>query len=487
MEKLEKMYGSISIELIEAIGGKKNISSVTHCATRLRVTILHKESINMEKIEDLGGVKGVFIVGDQLQVIFGAGTVNNVYSIFSQKLLEERDESINKTNEKEEEKRSENNKEKIKQKPFQGAIKSLSDVFVGIIPGLLAAALLMGITGLLSQSGIFGQQSIIEMYPSLAGINRFMQITSTGIFTVLPLLVVYSATKRYGGNPVLGIVIGAIMLHPELANAYGVGNGTEVAEMINIFGLNIELVGFQGGIIIALMMGFIVAKLDIFFNKKVPDMIKLFLAPLITVIISAFLLFTIIGPTGRGLANVVTSSLLWCTTNLGVVGYMIFAGIQQIIVITGLHHVIGAVEAQLIADTGRNFLMPLMSVALIGQGGAVLGFLYLNWKNNKAKQIGISSFGSILFGISEPAIFGVTLKHKFPLIAGCIASSIGGAYIYLTGVKAIGFGATAIPGLAIVAAENNGYINYIIAHLTALIIGMILTVVIGKLYKKKIA
>lgn len=139
-------------------------------------------------------------------------------------------------------------------------------------------------------------------------------------------------------------------------------------------------------------------------------MVKLFFAPLATVVIAAFLLFTVIGPLGRALADIITYSLLWATTNLGIFGFMLFAGIQQIIVITGIHHVIGAVEAQLIADTGRNFIMPLMSVALIAQGGAVLGFLLLNWKDAKVKQICISSFGSILFGISEPAIFGVTLK-----------------------------------------------------------------------------
>ena len=371
-----------------------------------------------------------------------------------------------------------------KQNWFQKSIKSLSDVFVEIIPGLLAAALLMGLTGLLSQQGIFGEQSIVEMYPALAGLNRFIQIASTGIFTILPLLVAYSATKRYGGSPVLGLVIGAIMLHPDLANAYSAANGSVEPEVINLFGLKVELVAFQGGIIIALMMGFVTAKLDKFFNKKIPDMVKLFLSPISTVIVATFLLFTIIGPIGRELANIVTTSLLWSTENLGILGYMLFAGIQQIIVITGLHHVIGAVEAQLIADTGRNFIMPLMSIALIAQGGAVLGYLYLKWKDDKTKQICISSFGSVLFGISEPAIFGVTLKNKFPLIAGCLAATLGGAYIYITKVSAIGFGATAIPGLAIVAAENNGHLHYLIAHLIALLAGAIFTILYGKVKLK---
>lgn len=473
MSNKSEQYKKISEELLVYIGGKDNVQGVAHCATRLRIVLEDTKKVNMKEIENIDLAKGVFIVGDQLQIIFGAGTVNDVYKVFA-KVSGKENMSLKDVKAKSAE----------KQNGFQKAIKSLSDVFVDIIPGLLAAALLMGITGLLTQQGIFGEQSVVEMFPSLAGFNRFMQIVSTGIFTILPLLVVYSATKRFGGNPVLGLVIGAIMLHPDLANAYSVGNGSVEPEVINIFGLKVELVAFQGGIIIALMMGFITAKLDNFFNKVIPDLVKLFLSPLATVTVGGFLLFTIIGPVGRGLADVVTNSLLWTTTNLGIFGYMIFAGIQQIVVITGLHHVIGAVEAQLIADTGRNFIMPLMSVALIGQGGAVLGYLVANWKNMKERQICISSFGSILFGISEPAIFGVTLKNKFPLVAGCIAGALGGAYVYLTNVTAIGFGATAIPGIAIVAAENSGHINYLVAHGIALLAGAILTFIFAKTKRK---
>ena len=473
MSNKKEKYQKISENLLILIGGKENIQGVAHCATRLRIVLVDHSLADLDQIGRLDLVKGVFVAGDQLQIIFGAGTVNDVYEVFTEVSGTEKmflgDVKAQSAQ---------------KQNGFQKAIKSLSDVFVDIIPGLLAAALLMGLTGLLEQQGIFGPQSVVEMFPSLAGMNRFLSICSTGIFTILPMLVVYSATRRYGGTPVLGLVIGAIMLHPDLANAYSVGNGTVQPEIINIFGLNVELVAFQGGIIIALMMGFITAKLDIFFNKKIPDMVKLFFAPLLTVVVSALLLFTIIGPLGRGLADVITYSLLWATTNLGVFGYMLFAGIQQIIVITGIHHVIGAVEAQLIADTGHNFIMPLMSVALIAQGGAVLGFLLLNWKDDKTKQICISSFGSILFGISEPAIFGVTLKNKFPLIAGCFGATLGGAYVYVKNVTAIGFGATAIPGIAIVTAEGNGHLNYIIAHIIALAAGFVFTYVYGKVKSK---
>ncbi|HAQ06909.1 MAG TPA: PTS sugar transporter [Bacillus bacterium] len=471
-KNIKSKYSPTVKELLTLIGGKENIQGAAHCATRLRIVLNDNSLADTKAIGELDYVKGSFVAGDQLQIIFGAGTVNDVYAVFVEEagiqgmsLGDVKQQSAQKQN------------------AFQRGIKALSDVFVEIIPGLLAAALLMGVTGLLSQQGIFGPESIVEMYPGIEGFNRFISIMSTGIFTILPLLVVYSATKRFGGNPVLGLVLGAIMLHPDLANAYLVGNGTVDPEVISVFGLRVSLVAFQGGIIIALMMGLVVAKLDRYFSRKVPDIIKLFLAPFLTILVSGFLLFTVVGPFGRLLADGITAGLMWSVDNLGIVGFMLFAGIQQVVVITGLHHVIGAVEAQLIADTGSNFIMPLMSVALMGQGGAVLGYTLAMWKNKKARQIGVSAFGSTLFGISEPALFGVNVKYKFPLIMGMIGGASGGAYVYLTGINALGFGATAVPGFAIVAAQGSGHLHYVIANALALAIGAVLTAAYLKVKK----
>lgn len=465
--KLEK-YTRISKELVENVGGMENIQASAHCATRLRIVLKDDSLANIEKIEDIELVKGVFIAGDQLQIIFGAGLVNDVYEVFS-KFTHTENMSLGDIK----------NQSSKKQNPIQAVIKSLSDVFIDIMPGILAAALLMGITGVLSK------WDVVTNNETLFAINKLASLASTGIFAILPMAVCYSACKRYGGKPILGMIVGAIMLDASLANAYSVGSGSATAEIIKIFNFPIELVGFQGGIIIALMMGFIVAKLDIFFDKKIPDVVKLLFSPLFTVFISTVLLFTIIGPVGRELSNMITNGLIWVTQNLGAFGYMIFAGVQQIIVITGLHHILGAIEAQLIADTGRNFLNPLMSVALMGQGGAVLGYLALNWKNLKARELCIPSFASTLFGISEPAIFGVNLRYKFPLIGGCIGSALAGAYVYFTDLAAFGFGTTAVPGIAICDPSNNGYVNYIIAHLIALIAGAGLAILFGKVMGKK--
>ena len=468
MEK-EKLYQKISKEVLENIGGSENIQGAAHCATRLRIVLKDLSLAKTDKLENIDLVKGCFVAGSQLQLIFGAGTVNEVYKVFAKEaklenmsLSDVKDIASNKEN------------------PLQKVIKALSDVFVEIIPAILAAAILLGVTGFLANF------EAVKTNQTLYAINRLSNLASVGIFAVLPMVVVYSATKRFGGRAILGIVVGAIMLDGSLANAYSIGTPGFNPEILDLFGLKIQMVGFQGGIIVALMMGYIVAQLDKFFEKKIPSVIKLLVSPMLTVFISTFLLFTIVGPIGRELSNYITGGLVWVSTEFGLIGYMIFAGLQQIIVITGLHHILNAAEAQLIATTGRDFLNPLMSVALISQGGAVLGYYLLHRKERKVAEIALPSFVSILFGISEPAIFGVNLKYKFPLIAGCIAGAIAGAFVYIFKLSSLGFGATAIPGITIIDPANNGYINYIIVHLIGLVLGIVICYTFGKAKTKKV-
>lgn len=469
-EKKRQRYLAIAEKLTELVGGKKNIQGVAHCATRLRIVLENNDAVDLKAIEELDLAKGVFVAGDQLQIIFGAGLVNDVYEVFKEYTgMESMSLSDLKT---------EANK---KMNPVQRIIKALSDVFIEIMPGILAAALLTGLSGVLTN------MDVVQNNETLFGITRLINISSGAIFGFLPLAVAYSACKRFGGRPILGIVIGCIMLSNSLADAYAAAQGTVEVTTLHIFGLGVDLVGFQGGIIVALLMGVVTAKLDVFFEKKVPEVIRLLVSPLLTTLVGAILLFTVVGPLGRGLASALTGGLVWMTQNLGVVGFAVFSGFQQLIVITGLHHIFGAIEAQLLADTGRNILNPLMSVAIIAQGGAVLGYLARNSKDVRTRELCIPSFISVLFGITEPALFGINLRFRYPLVGGCIGGAIGGAAVYFTNLAALGFGTTVVPGIALADPANNGYISYIICHVMALTAGFVLTFAFGGFQKKPVS
>lgn len=463
-----RRYENIATELVRLVGGRDNILGIAHCATRLRLVLEDNDKADTKVIENVDLVKGVFVAGDQLQIIFGAGLVNDVCQVLA--------DSIHMDSMSLGDLKTKANK---RMNPLQRAVKALSDVFIEIMPGILAAALLTGL------SSVLGNIEFVQNNDTLYGLSRLINISSGAIFGFLPLCVAYSTVKRFGGRPIMGIVIGCIMLTNSLADASAAAQGTVEVTTLHIFGFPVELIGFQGGIIVALLIGIVTAKLDIFFEKKVPEVVRLLVSPLLTTLVSSFLLFMIIGPIGRGLANGITDVLVWMTQHLGVVGYAAFSGLQQLIVITGLHHVFGAIESQLLVGTGRNFLDPLMSVAIIAQGGAVLGYLARNVKDAKAKELCIPSFISVLFGITEPALFGVNLRYRYPIIGGCLGGAIGGVIVYFTHLAALGFGTTVVPGIALADPENNGYVNYIIAHLTALAAGFIFSFFLGMIFEKK--
>ena len=463
-----KRYEKIAEELTRLAGGRNNILGIAHCATRLRLVLEDNDKADIHAIEDVDLVKGVFVAGDQLQIIFGAGLANDVCQVLAESLhMDSMSLGDLKT------------KANKRMNPLQRAVKALSDVFIEIMPGILAAALLTGL------SSVLGNIDFVQNNDTLYGISRLINISSGAIFGFLPLCVAYSTVKRFGGRPIMGIVIGCIMLTNSLADASAAAQGTVEVTTLHIFGLPVDLIGFQGGIIVALLIGVVTAKLDIFFEKKVPEVIRLLVSPLLTTLVSSFLLFMIIGPVGRGLANGITAVLVWMTQHLGVIGYAAFSGVQQLIVITGLHHVFGAIESQLLVDTGRNFLNPLMSVAIIAQGGAVLGYLARNLKDAKAKELCIPSFISVLFGITEPALFGVNLRYRYPLIGGCIGGAIGGAVVYFTDLAALGFGTTVVPGIALADPAHNGYVNYVIAHVVALGAGFLFAFLLGIGFDRK--
>lgn len=471
-------YKKIADNIIPAIGGKENAIEAFHCATRLRINLKDPSKVDKEKLADLDLAKGVNINRNQLQIIFGAGLVDEVTAFFLRytgipaQSTEADSVAQVATNDKDQEKSW-----------FSRFIDDLTGVFSDILPGILAGGILIGLNNIFTQK-IIGDQSLIQAIPGLSGISTIINLGASGIFAMLPLLVCYAATKRYNGRPVMGLAIGAVMMSSSLPAMADVKTGAAKALIANIFGWHLSLTSFSGQIIVALIMGYIVAKLDNYFQKKLPGVIQFVLAPMLTILVSSFLLFMIIGPVGVTLSTWITNGLVWMSQAFGIFGYIIFGGFQQLIVITGLHNMFGAVEAQLIATTKYDFLNPLFSGSLMGQGGGVLGYMLLNWKNKKAQEIGAGAFFSILFGISEPALFGINIKNRYPLIGGCIGGAFAAAVTYLTKLTAISFGTTGLPGIAIAAPGNNGYLNYIIVNLVGVLVGMFFTIIIGKFFIK---
>lgn len=368
--KKREHYEAIVQQVIELAGGKKNILGIAHCATRLRLVLEDNDSADLKNMENVDLVKGVFVAGDQVQIIFGAGLVNDICQVLGETLhMDTMSLGDLKT------------KAGQKMNFLQKALKALSDVFIEIMPGILAAALLTGL------SSVLGNMKAVESNETLYGIARLINISSGAIFGFLPLCVAYSAVKRFGGRPIMGIVIGCIMLSGSLADAYAAAQGTVEVTTLHIFGLGVDLVGFQGGIIVALLMGLVTAKLDIFFERKVPEVIRLLVSPLLTTLVSSFLLFLLIGPIGRGLASGITNVLVWMTRNLGIFGYAAFSGVQQLIVITGLHHVFGAIVVPgiALADPAHHGYMNYVIAHVVALGTGFLMTLILGTLFGKKK------------------------------------------------------------------------------------------------------
>lgn len=444
MKDEEKTFRKISDVIIPAIGGKDNAIEAFHCATRLRINLKDPSKVNKKILEGLPLVKGVNIENNQLQIIFGPGLVDKVTAYFIKYTGISAQPNQGNTDTKS----TNTHTKKNKIGWFSKFLNDLTGVFTGILPSILAAGILIGSNNILTQK-IFDSRSIIQMVPGLSGISKIIGIGAGSIFAMLPLIICYSATKRYGGRPVLGLAIGTVMMSQSLPTMMNVKIGAAKPVIANVFGWKVSMTSFGGQIIVALIMGWLVAQLDKYFQKHLPGVIEYVLSPMLTILISTLALFLIIGPIGVTLSDWVTKALLWIAKTLGIFGYAIFSGIQQLIVITGLHNMLGAVEIQLTSATGHDFLNPLMSAALMGQGGGVVAYYILNHKDKKAKEISFSSFFSILFGISEPAIFGVTLKNRYPLIGGCLGGAMGGIYVYLSKLNAISFGAIALPGIAL--------------------------------------
>ncbi|MGL5052347.1 MAG: sucrose-specific PTS transporter subunit IIBC [Cetobacterium sp.] len=449
-------YKKVADFIIENIGTEKNISSVGHCATRLRVVVKDESDVKLENLKKNTDIKGAFFSSGQLQIILGQGAVNKVCSaILGEAHIEE--SSLDDIK-----------KDQIRNlNIFQRFARTLSNIFVPIIPAIVASGLLMGVLGMGKTFGwLSGDSSMFEL----------LDMFSNTAFVFLPIILAFSAAKEFGANPYLAAALGGILIHPALQNAWTVGNG--VSSYFTLFGMNFAKIGYQGTVLPILIAIWVMSLVEKNLRKIVPNMLDIILTPFLTILITGFISITVIGPLGRVVGDGISFGLQYIYSTLGIFAGAILAGSYSSIVITGMHHSFHAIEANLLANPniGKNFLLPLWSMANVAQGGAAMA-VFLKSKNPTIKSIALPASLSCLLGITEAALFGVNLRLGKPFIGAVIGGAIGGAYISFTKVAMNAVGVTGIPGISIV--QPGSMINYIVALLISFIAAAIATIILG--------
>ena len=460
------------VEIINAVGGVDNLISATHCVTRLRIILKNEKAVNIKELEAIKTVKGSFSANGQFQIIIGPGTVNKVYAEF-----------IEQTGLKEA------SKEEIKEasaqnlNPLQKLIKTLADVFIPILPAIVASGLLMGLNNILTNPGIFYEdQSILDVHTGWAGISGMINIIANTSFAFLPALVGWSAVKKFGGNPVLGIVLGLMLIHPSLMPGAQFAQRPDEVNHWNILGFNIAQIGYQGQVIPILFSSFILANIEKFLTKKIPDMIQMILVAPLALLTTGFLTFTVIGPITMTFSNLITDGILGLFDIAPIIAGAIFGALVSPLVVTGMHHLFLGVNLQMIGTLGYTTLWPIQVMASLGQGAAALAIFFII-KNQKTKGVALTSAISAWLGITEPAIFGINLRFKFPFLASMIGAGVAGAIVSFGHVKAGSIGISGIPAPLSILTEYWGI--YLLAMATSIFVTCLLTYLFSKSKKFK--
>jgi len=447
-------YKQVAQEIVEAIGGKDNVDSAAHCATRLRLVLKEEDKADQAAVESIEGVKGAFVNSGQFQIIVGQGAVNKVYEEFT-----------NIAN------ISEASKGEVKRaamknlNPIQRFARTLSNIFVPIIPAIVASGLLMGLLGMMKTYGWVSADS---------GFITMLDMFSNAAFVFLPVIVAFSAAKEFDANPYLASVLGGIMIHPALQNAWTLSEGIE--KTIDVFGMQVGMIGYQGTVLPILVAVWFLGYVERGFRKVVPDALDIIVTPFLTVLTTGFVSLMAIGPVMRLIGNGISTSLQGIYDTTGIIAGLMFGGLYSTIVISGVHHSFHAIEAGLLSETGANMFLPIWAMANTAQGGAALA-VYFKTNRTQMKAIALPAATSCLLGITEAAIFGVNLRLVKPFIAAAVGGAIGGAYVVFTKVGMTALGLTALPGMSIV--ESGSLINYIIGMILAFGGAFIFTWIIG--------
>lgn len=454
-------YRKTAEEIYEKVGRRENLVSVAHCATRLRLVLADDTKCDAKAVEDIDGVKGVFSASGQLQIILGTGTVNKVY-----------DEFLSISGMSGMSKEAAKEAAAQKQPLFKRAIKTLGDIFVPIIPAIVASGFLMGIMEALTfmvNNGFLN----IDTSGSLFTLANLFANTA---YTFLPILIAFSAAKVFGGNPFLGAVIGMMMIHLNLQNAWTVATEGVHQTLSVWFGLyEVDLVGYQGHVIPVIIAVFVMCWIEKRLHKIVPAMFDLFVTPLVSVFVTGYLTFTIIGPIFVTIENAIINGVQQLITLPFGIGSFIMGGLYSMTVVAGVHHMYTVIDVGQLGLYGRTYWLPLASAANIAQGAAALA-VALKTKNQKTKSMAVPSAMSCFMGITEPAIFGVNLRYFKPFICGAAGGACGALYASIVGLGATGTGVTGIFGLLLCLHDP---VNYIVMFLISAAVAFVLTWLFG--------
>lgn len=465
-------HKKVALAIIQALG-EDNFVAIAHCATRLRLVLKDSSTIDQAALDSHDDIKGTFETNGQYQIIIGPGDVNKVCAEMIQ--LTGIEEATT------EELKTVATKGK-KQNPIMALAKVLSDIFVPLIPALVAGGLLMAINNVLTSPGLFGPLSVVQMFPAITDFASIINLLASAPFAFLPILVGFSATKRFGGNGYLGAAMAMTMVMPDLVNGYGVANAIAEGTMPywNIFGLEVAQAGYQGSVLPVLAVSYILANLEKFFHRHIPKVLDFTFTPMLAIILTGFLTFTLVGPVMRTFSDGLTDSLVWLYQTTGAVGLGVFGTFYSTIVITGLHQSFPAIETTLLAEiakTGGSFIFPVAAMANIAQGAATFAVLLIT-KDEKQKSLASSAGISAMLGITEPAIFGVNLKLKYPFIFGMVGAGISSIFIGLFHVLAVSMGPAGVIGFISISAVKVP--SFLICAAISFAVAFGLTLVYGK-------
>ena len=454
--------------LLEYIGGKDNIKAVTHCVTRMRFVLIDEKKADVKKIESLKSAKGTFTQAGQFQVIIG-NEVSEFYNEFTKiagidGVSKDAVKAAAKSN----------------QTFVQKLMANLAEIFTPLIPALICAGLILGFRSVIGDIKLVedGTKTLVETSQFFAGLYSFLWLIGEAIFHFLPVGIVWSITRKMGTTQILGIILGLTLVSPQLLNAYNMAPGT-VPPVWDFGFVQIEMVGYQAQVIPAILAAFILVYLEKFWRRITPDYISMIIVPLFSLIPAVILAHTVVGPIGWAIGSFIANAVYaGLTSSFGWLFAGVFGFFYAPLVITGLHHMTNAIDLQLMSQFNGTILWPMVALSNIAQGSAVLAMIFLQRKNERAKQINVPACISCYLGVTEPALFGVNLKYGFPFICGLVGSCIAAMISVSSGVMASSIGVGGIPG--ILSIKPQFMFMFFIAMIVAFCIPFILTTVVGK-------